>query len=198
MLLQPCVVQVTAILNANEVGDLEGIKEVAAMPGCDLRRHGLVRRDQLVCGQIVYWRRWVGLLPWSSEQRMVEVSKIGISLPGIIGIGQPAAEEPGFAFLEREIPLSAFHNTAIGHDAGVAKAAGKIAEFYLALLSNDIADKRYGPILGYRNADRLIPLWVSYVVHAGDPVRGGIDRRVEDDSSGRDPVFPGAEIGLVT
>jgi hypothetical protein len=80
----------------------------------------------------------------------------------------------------------------------VAKAARKIAEFYLALLSNDISDKRYGAILGNRNTGRPIPPRVSYVVYAGDPVRCVINRRVEDDSPGRDPVFSGTEIGLVT
>src|SRR5579862_3447971 len=127
---------------------------------------------------------------------MVQVPKVGISLPGVFGIGQPAPEEPGFALFERKIALRALQNTSIRHDSRVAKAAGKIAEFYFALSSNDISDKRYGPILGNRNTGRLIPLWISNVINASDPMRRVIDRRIEDDLSGRAPVSPGGEIGF--
>src|SRR5580692_9666493 len=106
---------------------------------------------------------------------MVEASKVRISFPGIIGIGQPFPEVPGLAFLEREVPLGALQNTSVRHHSRVAKAAGKIAEFYFALPSNDISDKRYGPIPGNRNTGRLIPLWISNVLNAGDPVRCVID-----------------------
>src|SRR5271165_381315 len=129
---------------------------------------------------------------------MVKASKVGISLPGIIGVGQPPPKVPGFAFLEWEVPLGALQNTSIRHDSRVAEAAGKIAELYLTLFSNDISDKRYDSIFGNRNTSRLIPVWISHVVHAGDPVRCEIDRRIEDDSSGRDPVFLRAETGLVS
>jgi hypothetical protein len=37
------------------------------------------------------------------------------------------------------------------HDARMTEATGEIAESYLALLSNDISDKRYAPIFGDRN-----------------------------------------------
>ena len=195
-LLQSCVIQVAAVFHANKVRDLEGIEQAAPMPSCDLRRHCLVRRDQLVRGHVVYLRRWIRLLPWRCKQRMVEVSKVCIHLVWIFGPSQPAPVEPRFAFLERKFLWAPSRMLPSGMTRVWQKPQAKSPSSTSPFLRMTYRTKGTVPSLAGRNACGLIPIGISYVIDAGDPVRRVVDRRIEDDTSGRDPFFFRSEIGL--